>query len=66
MRDTKIKATVILLLIAIAALIAIKFLFGFLMWLLKWAIILGISATVIYFIYYVIRKDNYKQKRNLK
>ena len=52
--------------VVVVGLIAAKFLFGLLFFIIKWAILLGIVAAIIYFVYNLIRENFSKPKRGLK
>ena len=66
MRKDNIRTALILTGVVIVGLLAAKFLFGLLFLIIKWAILLGIVATIIYFVYNLVKENYNKSKRGLK
>lgn len=66
MKKDNIKVLLILSVIIVIVLFCAKFLLSLILFILKWAIILGVAAAVIYFVYRLIKTKYNKPTRNLK
>ena len=66
MSKNNVRTALMLTGVVVVGLLAAKFLFGLLFLIIKWAILLGIAAAVIYFVYRLIKENFNKPKRGLK